>query len=46
MGNLNFELHCDLTPKTCENFILLAKKKYYDNTSLKIQIYFIKFSIS
>lgn len=31
-GNLNLELHCDITPKTCENFIGLCKKNYYDNT--------------
>uniref|UniRef100_H0WP25 RING-type E3 ubiquitin-protein ligase PPIL2 n=1 Tax=Otolemur garnettii TaxID=30611 RepID=H0WP25_OTOGA len=31
-GDLNLELHCDLTPKTCENFIRLCKKGYYDGT--------------
>ncbi|KAM4858628.1 RING-type E3 ubiquitin-protein ligase PPIL2 isoform X2 [Urocitellus parryii] len=31
-GDLNLELHCDLTPKTCENFIKLCKKCYYDGT--------------
>jgi peptidyl-prolyl cis-trans isomerase-like protein 2 len=31
-GDLNLELHCDLVPKTCENFILLCKRGYYDNT--------------
>ncbi|XP_041533858.1 RING-type E3 ubiquitin-protein ligase PPIL2 isoform X2 [Microtus oregoni] len=31
-GDLNLELHCDLTPKTCENFIKLCKKQYYDGT--------------
>ncbi|XP_074148189.1 RING-type E3 ubiquitin-protein ligase PPIL2 [Sminthopsis crassicaudata] len=31
-GDLNLELHCDLTPKTCENFIKLCKKNYYDGT--------------
>ncbi|EHB09774.1 Peptidyl-prolyl cis-trans isomerase-like 2 [Heterocephalus glaber] len=31
-GDLNLELHCDLTPKTCENFIKLCKKHYYDGT--------------
>uniref|UniRef100_A0A670YKZ2 Peptidylprolyl isomerase like 2 n=1 Tax=Pseudonaja textilis TaxID=8673 RepID=A0A670YKZ2_PSETE len=31
-GDLNLELHCDMTPKTCENFIKLCKKKYYDGT--------------
>ncbi|MXQ97632.1 hypothetical protein E5288_WYG019126 [Bos mutus] len=32
LGDLNLELHCDLTPKTCENFIRLCKKRYYDGT--------------
>jgi len=31
-GPLNFELHCDMVPKTCENFINLAKKGYYNDT--------------
>lgn len=31
-GPLNLELHCDITPKTCENFIKLAKDGYYENT--------------
>jgi peptidyl-prolyl cis-trans isomerase-like protein 2 len=31
-GNLNLELHCDLVPKTCENFIKLCQKNYYDGT--------------
>ncbi|XP_035932352.1 RING-type E3 ubiquitin-protein ligase PPIL2 isoform X3 [Halichoerus grypus] len=31
-GDLNLELHCDMTPKTCENFIKLCKKQYYDGT--------------
>nr|XP_033810014.1 RING-type E3 ubiquitin-protein ligase PPIL2 [Geotrypetes seraphini] len=31
-GDLNLELHCDKTPKTCENFIKLCKKNYYDGT--------------
>lgn len=31
-GNLNFELHCDAVAKTCENFMGLCKKGYYDNT--------------
>lgn len=31
-GDVNLELHCDKVPKTCENFIKLCKKNYYDNT--------------
>lgn len=32
LGPLNLELFCDRTPKTCHNFLLLAARKYYDNT--------------
>jgi len=31
-GKLNVELHCDIVPKTCENFIGLCKKGYYNGT--------------
>ncbi|XP_067911446.1 RING-type E3 ubiquitin-protein ligase PPIL2 isoform X2 [Heterodontus francisci] len=31
-GDLNLELHCEMTPKACENFIKLCKKGYYDGT--------------
>ncbi|KAJ7533954.1 hypothetical protein O6H91_13G072700 [Diphasiastrum complanatum] len=30
-GDLNIELHCDLTPRTCENFITHCDKGYYNN---------------
>ena len=30
LGDLNLELHCDLVPKTCENFLALAASGYYD----------------
>lgn len=30
-GDLNLELHCDITPRTCENFITLCERGYYDN---------------
>ena len=32
MGTLNLELHCDLVPKTAENFIGLCKQGKYNNT--------------
>ncbi|XP_054710157.1 RING-type E3 ubiquitin-protein ligase PPIL2-like [Uloborus diversus] len=32
LGPLNLELHCDITPKACENFIKLAKSGYYEGT--------------
>lgn len=31
-GPLNLELYCDAVPKTCDNFISLCKKGYYNNT--------------
>ena len=31
-GNLNFELYYELRPRTCHNFIGLARKCYYDGT--------------
>ena len=32
-GDLNLELHCDICPRTCENFIGLCKRGYYDGVS-------------
>ena len=32
LGHLNLELHCDLAPRTCENFIALAHSGYYKDT--------------
>lgn len=29
-GPLNLELYCDVLPKTCENFLKLAQRGYYD----------------
>ena len=31
LGNLNLELYCDQTPKTCDNFLRLCKTNYYNN---------------
>jgi len=31
MGKLNFELHCDLVPLACENFITHCETGYYKN---------------
>lgn len=31
-GPLNLELHCDIVPKVCVNFMKLAQKGYYDGT--------------
>ncbi|GIL92325.1 hypothetical protein Vretimale_19576 [Volvox reticuliferus] len=32
LGDLNVELHCDLAPRTCENFLALCDMGYYDGT--------------
>lgn len=29
-GDLNLELHCDITPRTCENFLTLCERGYYE----------------
>ena len=31
-GNIDLRLDSDLVPKTCENFLELCEKKYYNNT--------------
>jgi len=32
LGDLNIELHCDIAPRTCENFLGLAGMQYFDGT--------------
>ncbi|XP_057655558.1 RING-type E3 ubiquitin-protein ligase PPIL2 [Diorhabda carinulata] len=32
LGMLNMELHCDMVPKTCENFIKHCENGYYNGT--------------
>jgi cyclophilin family peptidyl-prolyl cis-trans isomerase len=32
LGDLNLELHADIAPRTCENFLALAEMGYYDGT--------------
>lgn len=32
LGNWNVLIHCDMVPKTSENFIELAESGYYDGT--------------
>jgi hypothetical protein len=32
LGDLNIELHCDIAPRTCENFLGLCEMGYYDDT--------------
>ncbi|KAK9818308.1 hypothetical protein WJX72_010373 [[Myrmecia] bisecta] len=32
LGDLNLELHCDMVPRTCENFLVLAESGYYSDT--------------
>ncbi|KAL4431394.1 hypothetical protein ABPG75_006650 [Micractinium tetrahymenae] len=33
LGDLNVELHCDICPRTCENFMALAESGYYNGTT-------------
>merc|ERR1712060_361786 len=33
LGMLNLELHCDIVPRTTDNFLRLCEKQYYDNTT-------------
>ena len=30
--DVNLELHCDIAPRTCENFLILAESGYYTGT--------------
>ena len=32
-GDLNLELHADLVPRTCQNFLLLAARGFYDGVA-------------
>ncbi|GFP90289.1 peptidyl-prolyl cis-trans isomerase cyp65 [Phtheirospermum japonicum] len=32
-GDLNIELHCDITPRTCENFVTLCQRGYYNGVA-------------
>lgn len=31
-GMLNIEVHCDMAPRTSDNFLRLCEREYYDNT--------------
>lgn len=46
-GNLDIRLDSDLVPKTCENFIELCEKKYYNNIIFHrlIQNFCVTFSL-
>lgn len=45
LGPLNVELYCDQVPKTCDNFMSLCKKGYYNNTKFhrSIKHFMVKF---
>jgi len=32
LGDMKLELHCDVVPRACENFMALAASNYYDGT--------------
>lgn len=40
-GDLNIELHCDITPRTCENFITLCEQGYYNGVKFHRNIRYI-----
>uniref|UniRef100_A0A6A7FVE1 Peptidyl-prolyl cis-trans isomerase-like 2 n=1 Tax=Hirondellea gigas TaxID=1518452 RepID=A0A6A7FVE1_9CRUS len=33
LGSINLELYCDTVTKTCDNFLTLCQRSYYDNTT-------------
>ncbi len=33
-GDLNLELHCDIVPVTCHNFVKLCNQGYYNDTCM------------
>lgn len=43
-GDLNIELHCDMTPRTCENFITLCERGYYNGVVFHRNIRYFNFS--
>lgn len=42
-GDLNIELHCDITPRTCENFITLCERGYYNGIAFHRNIRYSEF---
>ena len=36
LGDVNLELHCDVVPRTCHNFIKHCRDGYYNGTSEKL----------
>lgn len=48
LGPLNLELHCDVVPKTCENFLKHCENGYYDSTKLhrSIRNFMVNFTLS
>lgn len=44
-GDLNIELHCDMTPRACENFITLCERGYYNGVPFHRSIRYITFEV-
>lgn len=40
-GDLNIELHCDIAPRACENFITLCERGYYNGVTFHRSIRYI-----
>lgn len=45
-GDLNIELHCDITPRACENFITLCERGYYNGVGFHRNIRYPSFPFS
>ena len=41
-GDLNIELHCDIAPRACENFITLCERGYYNGVAFHRSIRYYK----
>lgn len=44
-GDLNIELHCDITPRACENFITLCERGYYNGLIFHRNIRYLYFPV-
>lgn len=40
-GDLNIELHCDIAPRACENFITLCEQGYYNGVAFHRSIKYV-----
>lgn len=45
-GDLNIELHCDIAPRACENFITLCERGYYNGVAFHRNIRYFIFCVT